>query len=187
MSAKKDRNKAEEPDVFYEKPLSFDDVWKMFKETSQQMRETDKKIKELSALFTSQWGKLVESLVEGDLVHLLNEWGIPVERTNQRVKGNYQGESYEFDIIAENSKEIVVVEVKTTLRPSDIKNFLKKLDKLKNWIPRYSENIVYGAVAFLTEDSGCSKMAEGKGLFVIKATGNSSSIINKKDFKPKVY
>ena len=29
--------------------------------------------------------------------------------------------------------------------------------------------------------------AERQGLFVIKATGSSASIINKKDFKPKAF
>ncbi|MBN3034303.1 MAG: hypothetical protein JW861_01855 [Bacteroidales bacterium] len=71
-------------------------------------------------MFTSQWGKLVESLVDGDLVRLLNEKDIPVERTVQRSKGNRAGNSFEFDLIAINHKEIVIVEVKTTLRPDDV-------------------------------------------------------------------
>ncbi|MDD4742452.1 MAG: hypothetical protein PHY20_12890, partial [Bacteroidales bacterium] len=87
----------------YSQPLNFDQVWlmfqetdKKFKETNKKFKETDKKFKELSALFTSQWGKLVESLVEGDLVNLLNERGITVEKTLQRVKGNKDGENFEF-------------------------------------------------------------------------------------------
>ena len=37
------------------------------------MKETDRKIKKLNDLFTGQWGKLMESLVEGDLIKLLKE------------------------------------------------------------------------------------------------------------------
>ena len=34
----------------------------------------------------------------------------------------------------------------------------------KIWMPEYSDKRVYGAVAFLTEDTGTASMAEKKGL-----------------------
>jgi len=120
-------NTVNEPIATYSQPTNLDEVWKLFKETDKQFKETDKqfketdkKIKALSELFTSQWGKLIESLVEGDLIKLLNLRGIPVHETYERVHGCYLGTNYEFDIIAENGDEIVVVEVKTTLRPKDV-------------------------------------------------------------------
>ena len=194
-------SKAEEPLEPYSRAVNFEQVWLMFqetdkmfketdekfKETDKKFQETDKKIKELSNLFTTQWGKLVESLVEGDLIKLLNEKGIKVESAIQRRKGSRDGNSFEFDIIAVNETEIVIVEVKTTLRPNDVKNFLRKLKLSKEFMPEYKESIVYGAVAFIAADAGSERMAENKGLLVIKATGNSSSIINKVDFKPKAF
>ena len=178
----------------YSQPLNFDQVWlmfqetdKKFKETNKKFKETDKKFKELSALFTSQWGKLVESLVEGDLVNLLNQRGIQVESTLQRRKGNLDGENFEFDIIAVNSHEIVIVEVKTTLRVDDVDYFHKKVWKAKRYMPEYADKKIYGGVAFITADGASDRMAEKLGFFVIRATGNSSSIINQKDFKPKVF
>jgi hypothetical protein len=194
-------NKVNEPLEPYGQPVSFREVWLMFKETDkkfketdekfketdEKFKETDKKMKQLQELFTSQWGRLIESLVEGDLVKVLNEKGISVEKTLQRIKGNRQGESFEFDIIAVNGNEIVIVEVKTTLRPDDVKDFLKKLGKAKTYLPEYADKVVYGAVAFLIADAGSEKMAENKGLYVIKATGNSSSIINAPDFKPRAF
>ena len=183
-----------EPLATYSPPLNFDQIWqlfqetdKKFQETNKQFKETDKKIKELSALFTSQWGKLVESLVEGDLVNLLNQHGIAVEKTLQRVKGNKDGENFEFDIIAVNSHEIVIVEVKTTLRVDDVDYFHKKVWKAKRYMPEYADKKIYGGVAFITADGASDRMAEKLGFFVIRATGNSSSIINQKDFKPKVF
>ena len=176
-----------EPLAAYSQPLNFDQIWKLFQETDKQMKETDKKIKELSALFTSQWGKLVESLVEGDLVKLLKQHGIAVEKTLQRVKGNKGGENFEYDIIAVNGHEIVIVEVKTTLRVDDVNDFHEKLWKSKTYLPEYADKKKYGAMAFLTAEGASDRMAEKMGFFVIRATGNSSSIINKKDFKPKAF
>ena len=55
-----------------------------FRETEEQFRETDKKIKEAMELFTTQWGKLMESLVEGDLVNILRSRNILVNQTQTR-------------------------------------------------------------------------------------------------------
>jgi hypothetical protein len=162
-----------------------------FKETdrmlSAKFSETDKRIRKLDQLFTSQWGKLVESLVEGDLVRLLNEKGIAVHRTMQRVDGNYEGQNFEYDLIAINGIEIVIVEVKTTLRSDDVTVFHEKLWKAKTYLPEYHDKIIYGAMAFITVEGSSHRMAEKQGLFVIRATGSSSSIINRDDFKPKAF
>jgi len=176
-----------EPMESYGAPVNFNQVWLMFKETDKQFKETDKKIKELTALFTSHWGKLVESLVEGDLVKVLNQRGILVERTLQRVKGFRDGKNFEYDIIAINGTEIVIVEVKTTLRVDDVNDFHEKLWKAKVNMPEYADKKIYGGLAFITADSSSDRMSEKLGFFVIKATGNSSSIINPPDFKPKAF
>lgn len=183
-----------EPVGAYGQPLNPEIIWQLFKETDRQFKETDKKfqetdkkIKELSKLFTSQWGKLVESLVEGDLIKLLNEHGIEVEQTLQRLRGNKDGENYEYDIIAVNGREMVIVEVKTTLRVDDVNDFHEKLWKAKRYLPNYKDKKIYGGVAFITAEGASERMAEKLGFFVIRATGNSSSIINQKDFKPKVF
>ena len=207
-----ENNSANEPVGTYGQPLNYDLIWQMFMETdkkfqttermmqetremmqetdrmlSKRSRETDKKIKELSNLFTSQWGKLVESLVEGDLVKLLKEKGIAVEKTIQRVKGNKDGENFEYDIIAVNGREIVIVEVKTTLRVDDVNDFHEKLWKAKRYLPEYNDKIVYGGMAFIMAEGASERMAEKLGFYVIRATGNSSFIINQEDFKPKAF
>ncbi len=179
-------------------PLSFEKVWLMFQETdkkfqetdrllSEKFKETDKKLNKLERLFTSQWGKLVESLVEGDVITILNQRGIDVTDTIKRRSGRRDGVDYEFDIIAINGTEIVIVEVKTTLRPEDIRDFVDKLKQAKKWMPEYSEKKVYGAVAFISEDAGTAAMAEKNGLFVIRATGDSARIVNGNTFIPKSW
>jgi hypothetical protein len=201
MKNKNENNEANEPVVQYNRPLNFDDVWKMFKETGEQMKETDRRMsetdrqmketdrrmKKLQDLFTTQWGKLIESLVEGDLTKLLNERGIQVQRTLQNVDGKYGDIDYEFDIIAVNGNEIVIVEVKTTLRTDDVLHFLSKLEHAKTWMTEYKNHTVIGAMACLVEQSGSMKMAMKHGLLAIKATGGSASIINKPGFEPRKW
>src|SRR3972149_9624146 len=207
---KENKNTFNEPYTGYEQPATFEQVWKLFmetdkkfketdrkfqeserllteqsRETREQMKETDEKIKELSNLFTSQWGRLIESLVEGDLVRLLNERGIPVDKTSERYKGHQGGENFEFDIIAHNGNEIVIVEVKTTLKPTDVKEFTEKMQKAKIYLPEYANSRLIGAMAYLKADAGAEKMAGKQGFYVIRATGNSAAIINPEGFVPK--
>lgn len=205
----KDENAAGEPMVEYVKPLDFEQVWQMFQETDRfltekfqetdklltemfaetdrRFRATDKKLNKLEALFTSQWGKLVESLVKGDLIKLLNCRGIKVESVMQRRSGSKDGHSYEFDLIAVNDTDLVIVEVKTTLRPDDVSDFIEKLDKARIFMPEYRDRTLYGAVAWISADEGSERMAEKQGLFVIRATGSSSSVINAPDFIPRKF
>jgi len=54
-------------------------------------------------------------------------------------------------------------------------------------MPEYKDKVIFGGVAFITADGTSERMAEKQGYFVIKATGSSSSIVNKPDFKPKAF
>jgi len=157
------------------------------KETTDQVKETSREITRVERQFTSMWGKFVESLVEGDLIRILNEKGISVNSTHQRTTGRKKNLNFEFDIIAENGNEVVVVEVKTTLKSDAITHFLSKLEKFKEWLPSYQGKTVYGAVAFIHTEDNVVTHAERCGLFIIKATGHSARIINGNEFVPKNY
>ena len=156
-------------------------------ETSQQIKELSLETKKARELFETQWGRLMESLVEGDLLKILNERGIAVKNTYMNVKSEYGEDQYEYDIVAGNGDETVVVEVKTTLKVKHVKLFLEDITKFSHRLSVYKNKTIYGAVAYLRAEESASKYAEKHGLFVIRATGDSASIINKKDFKPKVF
>ena len=156
-------------------------------EEKQRKKEVDKEMKELRGLFTSQWGKLMESLVEGDLIGLLTGCGIAVHSIHPRVYGRRNGTHYEFDIVAGNGDEVVVVEVKTTLKSEQVTEFLEKLQRFTVYEPLYQGKRIYGAVAYLKADSSVTLYAERQGLFVIRATGSSASIVNDDEFVPRVF
>ena len=160
-------------------------------ETSEQIKknsaETSEKIKETRSLFETQWGKLMESLVEGDLINILNECGIEVINIHTNVKHRSEKDGYEYDILAVNGKEVVVVEVKTTLRVKHVKYFLEDLKKFPVRLHHFKDFIIYGAVAYLRAEEEAVRYSEKQGLFVIRATGSSASLVNKKGFKPKVF
>ncbi|MCY4513353.1 MAG: hypothetical protein OXB86_06665 [Bdellovibrionales bacterium] len=165
---------------------------KAAKEREKANKELDKRFNKLYALFNSQWSKLVEALVEGKLVELLQARGVDVNETYTRLQRSYTDEKgelqqREIDIIAANGKEVVAVEVKTTLKPDDVKHFMNTLKIFKRVFSRYKNETIYGAVAYLKSEAEAVIFAERQGLFVIRAAGDSASIINKPNFKPKVF
>jgi len=169
-----------------------------FNETDKQIAEnvhmiankfidTDQQIKALSELFNSPWSQLVELLAEGDLKKVLEYRGIDIAHTMRHMKSHRNSECFEFDIIGVSRHEIVIVEVKTTLLVDDVNEFHEKLWKAKRYMPEYHDKKIYGGVAFIIAEGASDRMSEKLGLFVIRATGNSSSIINRKGFEPKAF
>ena len=162
------------------------------KETARQMEKTDRQIQKIGGRFNQRWGALVESLVEGNLVRVFQDRGIDITQTHTRSQSEWRKpdgpvERREFDIIVANGTEVVIVEVKTTLTPKDVNVFLETLKDFKNYFPRYKSEIIYGAVAYLASENKAHLFAEEEGLFLIRATGDSASLVNKKDFKPKSF
>ena len=159
------------------------------KEGRRLQREMERGFKRLDNLFTGQWGKLMEALVDGDLVGLLKGKGVAVEKTVQNIKKKRDGEQWQVDIVAINGDEVVVVEVKTTMKVRDVRRFVERtLGSFADDIcPEYKDKKIYGAVAYLKEEEDSATYAEKQGLFVIRATGSSSSIVNGSEFTPKAF
>ena len=162
------------------------------KETARQIEATDRQIQKIGGRFNQRWGAFVESLVSGNLVKILQNWGIDIMQTHTRSEAQWKKpdgsiQKREFDIIVANGSEVVAVEVKTTLYPKDVRAFLETLKDFKRYFPRYKSETIYGAVAYLTSEDKAHFFAEENGLFVIRATGDSASIINQEGFKPKAF
>ena len=150
-------------------------------------KETDRRIKKLDALFTGQWGKLIEALVHGDFKRVLKSRGIVIQDLAQNIEGDYKNQKYEFDIMATNGNLVILCEVKTTLMVNDVKAFIKKLECFDTWKPKYKSAKIYGSVAYLKANQHSASFAEKQGLFVIKAVGGSALLVNSVHFKPKEF
>ncbi|MDE0025664.1 MAG: hypothetical protein OXP69_14735 [Spirochaetaceae bacterium] len=143
--------------------------------------------RKLDEQFNGQWGTLMESLVEGDLVNLLNRRGVAVDHTIANARKNYGERRWEFDILAVNGDEVVVVEVKTTLKVADVDYFVERLQDFAELMPEYAGRRIYGAVASLKADASVTVHAGRQGLYVIRATGSSASITNADGFTPRTF
>lgn len=136
-----------------------------------QIEKTSQLITRVEEQLFSPWVRLVDLLAEGNLRRIQQKRGISVLYTFQRLK-DYSGKTnYEFDIIAQNGDEMVVVEVKTTLRSSDVKEFAYKMEKFREWLPLYTENTIYGSMAYFHADSNVVSQAEKNGFSYLDNRG----------------
>jgi hypothetical protein len=168
------------------------EIWELFKETDARLdkrfQETDQKINQLSGLFTSQWGKLIEALVQPNALNLFRQRGIQVNHIFPRAKSQLNGRAMEVDLLLENSDEIVVLEVKSTLRVSDVNDFLGDMAGFLEFFPRYKSYRVYAGVAGLDIVESADRYAYRQGLFVLKVVGDGIvQIQNDADFQPKDF
>ena len=149
--------------------------------------DTGGRLRHAEDLFTTPWERLVQSLADRDLARLLEERGVEVDAISMGVKPKRDPNLREVDLLAVNAEEAVAVEVKTTLRPPDVDAFLELLQDLPTLMKTFVSGRLYGAVAYLREHQGTARYAARKGLFVIRATGSSASIVNAPEFRPRAF
>ena len=155
----------------------------------QQSKERDKRMEQNQEAIrrtNEKWGDFMEAITTAGLVIALNNFGIKVKRTMTNYVMEYNNTVKEFDIIATNGKEIVVVEVKTSLRTKHVKEFLKTMKDFKHYFPAYQYHTVYGAMAYLKEIHA-KQLAEESGLLILTPKGNTVEVKNSPGFKPKVF
>ena len=178
---------------------SVKEIWEMFKETDRrldkrfeetaaQFKTTDEEIKRLSGLFTGQWGKLIESLAESGLLEQLQARGIKVTNLSRRLTSHKNGNEMELDFLLTNDTEVVLGEVKTTLKSNDVRAFIKKLGEFLYFYPNYNGYKVYGAMIGLRLEEESEIYAYRQGLFVFKVGGEGMlKMLNDDKFMPKDF
>ena len=137
--------------------------------------------------FTSRFSLLADKLWKQDLQNLLFPWGIEINCTFYRMDGTHNDKRFHFDVIGRSDKEIIITCIREHLTIVEIGEFEQDLFLARDIYKNEPDKPIYGAVVFITAEDSSDRMAEKKGFFVIRATGSSSSIVNKPGFKPKPF
>ena len=162
------------------------------KQTERQLKKTMRSVDKTNGNFNNKWGQFLENLVEGDLVRLLNQRGILVDKVLSQVKYLRSNRNFgsEYDLIAVNGSEIVVFEIKTTFSIENLYTLVEKLLKLRERFPEFSGKKIYGGIAYMKASGNSVELAQERGLFLIKAPGGAkgvSTLVNPRDFVPKSF
>ncbi len=163
----------------------------LIKEVSAQMRDTDRKVKEVSQQvgnLGSRWGEFVEGIVAPACEALFAARGITVREVHPRIKANLPGNRHlEVDLLAVDGDVVIPIEVKSRLRGEDVRDFIQRLGELKEFMPRYADARVMGAVAGIVIDRDVDQFAMNEGLFVIVQSGDSVKLANDGKFVPRTW
>lgn len=190
-----ERQRKEQQQVFQQSLENYkqtsEESLQRYKQTSEQEMADLKKIvaqtnKQVGGI-TSRWGEFVENLVRPAAVRMFRKKGIEVHFTALRVEAQDDKGSIEIDVLAENTNEVVAIEVKSHLEVRDVKRFLVTLERFKQALPKYQNYKLYGAIAGIKVDERADEYATQEGLFLIKPSGDSVEIVNDQNFAAKTW
>lgn len=155
--------------------------------TMAELKRTVERTSKAVDSLTTRWGRFVEELVEPAVLRLFQEKGIDVKEIYPRAQVKRQGVAMEIDILAVDDTAVVLVECKSRLSQDDVDDFIEKLIKFKEAFIHYKNHQVYGAVAGIEINKNVDRYAYKKGLFVIKPSGDTVTIINDHKFQPMTW
>ncbi|MDR1268130.1 MAG: PD-(D/E)XK nuclease family protein, partial [Planctomycetaceae bacterium] len=156
------------------------------KETDRQLRErfkiTDKKISQLG----DRIGELIESMVEGGIVKQFNElnYSFNFQQCSRHVEFcNHQLPiAGEIDFLLENGDTVLLIEVKTNLSISDVKDHLKRLEHYRCYLDAGNKKYkILGAAAGGVVSTHVRDYVLKQGLFLITQSGESFKIVTPPD------
>ena len=113
--------------------------------------------------------------------------GIPVHQVAQRLKRHLAEKTLEIDVLVTNEAHVLVVEVKSTLGVTDVKEFIEDLSQFRLFFPEYAQKNLYGAIAGIEIEKGVAKFAYRQGLFVLAQSGETVTILNDDNFQAKCW
>ncbi len=158
------------------------------KETDAQMKETDARFRRLEGTLGIQWGRLLEALVRPAALALFRARGIDVHYTFRNLESRVNGQRMELDVVLENDRDTVVIEVKSMVRVQDVDDLLDDLNAVLAFFTRDAGRRVYAGIAGLDFAEGADRYAYHKGLFVLGLTGEGLvSIRNDVNFRPRDF
>ncbi|MGD1855948.1 MAG: hypothetical protein ACFB2W_17035 [Leptolyngbyaceae cyanobacterium] len=193
-------------------PVTLDDIYALFQrsqeEADRRFAEADRRAAESKAEFderiakseaiaaqanqavnslSSRWGRFVENIVAPAALRLFQEQGMAVQEVYQRVRSARGNRNLEIDILVVDDDVAVAIEVKSRLTQDSIRQVLRSLEQFKQAFPHYASYRLYGAVAAIEIDKDVDTYAYNQGLFLIQQSGDSVSISNTSDFKPRTW
>ena len=148
-----------------------------FKERMNKISEdTNKAIKDMKNVFTTQWGRLVEALSKPAALALFKKEGIEIDRVYEEVhKLKKDGQDVmEIDVALCDTSVAVIVEVKTRCGRRNIDYFLSQMEHCKEWYPDFADKKLLVAVAAIQYDEGTAVYAQKLGLYVLQLSGEET-------------
>ncbi|GHV65477.1 hypothetical protein AGMMS49587_19780 [Spirochaetia bacterium] len=182
--------------------LTFEQVWAAFMENREELKETARIVREMSARvdrvtknvggLNQSMGELIETLIAARLWEKFDAYPYHFRRAYQRVPlfDETDRKRTDIDILLTNSEYVMAVEVKASLhRQDDVDNHLKRMELILKYPPAECKGKkLLGAMAGGAVDPDVLGYAQSAGFFVLELTGESVRLVEPpKDFEPRQW
>jgi hypothetical protein len=162
------------------------------KETDRLLENLTKNVDNLSQNIggvNNTIGRLTEAFFSPDIEAKFNSLGYEFTTAGKNMKFSENGQRVaEADILLENGKYVMIVEVKTELDESDVDKHVKRVERIRQHMDkRKDKRKLLGAVATAVEDKAAIKTAEDEGFFVLVLSGDSVRIATENNFTPREW
>ena len=158
--------------------------------TDAQQNRTDAQILELKKSLGDMGfvqGEVAEELFYRNVKSLFSPLDLRFDRIRRNVK--IKGAKGEYDIVADDSGLVLVIEVKNKLSRRLVDEFMdEKLPRFKTLLPEYRDSKVLAGIGALVVKDDVGRYAEKAGLFVLTQTSDGgAALLNRKGFRPKEF
>jgi hypothetical protein len=154
---------------------------------ARQMKETDKKIGDLGDRF----GEMVEHMVMPALVKKFRELGFVFTKAYPEAEYKDVANNIitEVDITLENGEKVMIVEVKSKPNTKDIKDHVKRMEKVRTHARMRNDNRIYlGAFAGMVMKDDIKTFVLKNGFYLIEPSGEEFFItVPEGIYSPRVW
>ena len=168
--------------------LTYEGILEMFRLTDRKFQETDRQMKETSRKISalgSRIGEIIEYMVSGDIVAKFQVFGYEVTAysRNKFFENKKLAIRGEIDLLLENGDIAILMEVKTSLETSDVRNHIERLTKYRRYTDAggSDKRRFIGAVAGAVVTDEAADFAQKSGMYVIVQSGNAVEIVKPPD------
>ena len=192
--------------IDYPRGITFEQVWAALMENREQMKETDRIVKENAISqketdrivkeigkrlgdFTNSFGDIVENMIAPNLQEKFNELGYDFQEasTKHKVRDKKNGIKLEIDVFLQNGDTAMLVEIKSDLTISYINEHIDRLKKMRLFADIHGDKRAFlGAVAGIVIPNSVKEYALNNGFYLIEPCGEDINITNPHN-KPKKW
>jgi hypothetical protein len=181
-------------------PLNFETVWAALMENREQLKETDRIIREVGrkqeetdrqrrestaefnkklGAYINLFGDVTEAMIAPRLCEKFEEFGLYFPRANPNVRINDRVNkiSFEIDIMLENGEKAILIEVKTKLTAERIDYHINRIKEMRKYADlRGDKRVFLGAVAGIVMTDSVRDYASEQGFYLIEPSGENFNI-----------
>jgi hypothetical protein len=121
-------------------------------------------------------GLVAEEFFYNSLLDKPSIGGVKYDQVHTNLNAGKRSDFFECDIAMINGKSVALLEVKYNVKEDAVEQVENHIRRFKKFFPIYAKHTIYGGIAGFHIPKEVSKLAQEKGLFVLKRRGDAFTV-----------